>query len=114
VHRRGKYRVPLARRDGVRQIGAVESGAGILEVKDDGRWVRAAVTSTTFSRSKPAPCSMALTSSSRNAAISRSRLSSGADDCSSVMKRTTRSAVSRWEATFNVSQCADPDTTWIA
>ena len=57
---------------------------------------------------------MALISSSRNAAISRSRLSSGADDCSSVMKRTTRSAVSRWQATFNVSQCCDPDTTWIA
>ena len=30
------------------------------------------------------------------------------------MKRTTRSAVSRWEATFSVSQCGDPETTWIA
>ena len=75
------------------------------------RAVFAAVTSITFSESNPDPCSIAFRSISRKAVISRSRSSSGSAAWYSSMKRTSRSAVSRWLETRMVNQSGRPEVT---
>ena len=61
--------------------------------------------------SKPAPCSIALSSISRKAVINRSRWSSGSADSHSVRNRVMRSALTRPQATRNVIHVGRPETT---
>ena len=58
------------RAGGMRHAVAIETGAGVAEIVDDGALRTEAATSTVRSESKPAPCSIALSRTSLKAVMS--------------------------------------------